>query len=135
MPREEREAVRSHMFAAQMALGWCFPNAILQYALADIDALSSDIASLSAKRNRMVGVLEKSGYELLRPEGTFYIFCKCPGGDPERFWNFLAGRDVFVVPGSTMGAPGHFRICLTASMEMVERSLPIFAEAIEIMRN
>ncbi|MBO0734369.1 MAG: aminotransferase class I/II-fold pyridoxal phosphate-dependent enzyme [Methylocapsa sp.] len=135
MPRAEREALRGHMFAAQMALGWCFPNAILQYALADIDALSCDIAALTTKRDWMAGVLEKAGYELLRPEGTFYMFCKCPGGDAGRFWSFLASRDVFVIPGGLMGAPKHFRICLTASPGMIERSLPIFAEAIEIMRN
>jgi hypothetical protein len=34
-----------------------------------------------------------------------------------------------------MGVPGYFRICLTASKEMVERSLPIFAEIAEQMRN
>src|ERR1019366_6552258 len=46
----------------------------------------------------------------------------------------LADRDVFVIPGSTMDLPGHFRIWLTAPKEMVERSLPVFAEVAEMMR-
>jgi len=46
----------------------------------------------------------------------------------------LADRDVFVIPGSTMDLPGHFRIWLTASKEMVERSLPVFAQVAEMMR-
>jgi aspartate aminotransferase len=33
-----------------------------------------------------------------------------------------------------MDVPGHFRICLTASKEMFERSLPVFAEVAELMR-
>jgi len=107
----------------------------MQYAIRDLEWLSIDIRSLATKRNRMVETLEKAGYELLRPEGTFYLFCKCPGDDPEWFWNALADRDVFVIPGSTMDAPGHFRICLTASKEMVERGLPVFAEIAELMRN
>jgi hypothetical protein len=37
-------------------------------------------------------------------------------------------------PGSTMDVPAHFSICLTASNEMVERSLPVFAEVAELMR-
>ena len=41
-------------------------------------------------------------------------------------WNALADRDVFVMPGSVMNAPGHFRICLTASDEMIARALPAF---------
>ena len=134
MPRKEREEIQNNMFAAQMALGWCFPNAIMQYAIPDLEGLSIDMSSLSAKRNRMVEALETAGYEAPRPEGTFYLFCKWPGNDPERFWNALADRDVFVMPGSTMNVPDHFRICLTASKEMVERSLPVFAEVADLMR-
>lgn len=135
MPWEERQAIQNHMSTTQVALGWCFPNAVMQYAIPDLEELSIDMPALSANRNRMVETLEKAGYEVLRPEGTVYLFCKCPSNDPEEFWNALAERDVFVIPGSTMGVPGHFRICLTASKEMVERSLPIFAETAEQMRN
>ena len=134
IPRKEREEIQNNMFAAQMALGCCFPNAIMQYAIPDLEGLSIDMSSLSAKRNRVVEALETAGYEAPRPEGTFYLFCKWPGNDPERFWNALADRDVFVMPGSTMNVPDHFRICLTASKEMVERSLPVFAEVADLMR-
>jgi aspartate aminotransferase len=30
------------MFSAQMALGWCFPNAVMQYAVPDLDADSGE---------------------------------------------------------------------------------------------
>ena len=43
----------------------------------------------------------------------------------------LAGHGVFVLPGALFEAPGFFRISLTANDEMVERSLPGFAAAIE----
>ena len=36
-------------------------------------------------------------------------------------------KGVFVMPGSLMNAPGWFRISLTASEAMVEKSLPAFA--------
>jgi aspartate aminotransferase len=41
----------------------------------------------------------------------------------------LADRDVFVVPGSICELPGYFRLSLTATEEMIERSLPVFAQA------
>ncbi|GEO18777.1 aminotransferase class I/II-fold pyridoxal phosphate-dependent enzyme [Microvirga aerophila] len=128
MPSSDKQALQSSLFAAQMALGWCFPNAVMQYALPDLEGLSIDMHALSAKRAWMTEALERAGYEVLRPEGTFYLFCKCPGGDGGRFWDALAGRDVFVMPGSVMGVPDHFRISLTASEPMIERSLPVFAE-------
>ena len=32
MPGEDRRALQSGLFAVQMALGWCSPNAVMQYA-------------------------------------------------------------------------------------------------------
>ena len=70
--------------------------------------------------------LSSSGYEVLRPEGTFYLWSRWPEGDPERLWQQLADRGVFVMPGKLMNAPDYFRISLTASDAMVERGLPVF---------
>jgi aspartate aminotransferase len=128
MPSADKQALQSSLFAAQMALGWCFPNAVMQYALPDLEGLSIDMHALSAKRAWMTEALERAGYEVLRPEGTFYLFCKCPGGDGGRFWHALADREVFVMLGSVMEVPDHFRLSLTASEPMIERSLPVFAE-------
>lgn len=129
MPEADRRALREAVVAAQMALGWCFPNAVMQYAVPDLEGLSIDQGALARRRDRLLGTLDDAGYEALRPEGTFYIWSKWPPGDPDRLWNTLADRDVFVLPGATMNAHGHFRISLTASDEMVERALPAFAEA------
>ncbi|PVE21833.1 aminotransferase [Microvirga sp. KLBC 81] len=128
MPETDKQAIQSSLFAAQMALGWCFPNAVMQYALPDLDGLSIDIPMLSAKRARMTAALEQAGYEVLPSEGTFYLFCKYPGANGDQYWNALAERDVFVMPGRVMDVPGHFRISLTAAEPMIERSLPVFAE-------
>lgn len=134
MPSADKQALRDSLFTAQMALGWCFPNAVMQYALPDLEGLSIDIPALSAKRARMTEGLERAGYEVLRPEGTFYLFCKYPGGNADRFWDALADRDVFVMPGRVMDVPDHFRISLTASEAMIERSLPVFAEAAQALQ-
>ena len=130
MPRAERAALQQNVFATQMAIGWCFPNALMQHAVPDLESLSIDIGALTRKRDLLIGALEPAGYQVLRPEGTFYLFCKCPG-DEMTFWNALADRDVFVLPGQVMEAPGYFRICLTASQSMVERALPAFAEVVD----
>jgi len=133
MPRNDRRAIQASMFAVQAALGWCFPNAVMQYAVADLENLSIDMGTLSAKKTRMIDGLKKAGYEVLDPDGTFYLFCKCAGSDPEAFWNALADDGVFVLPGSVMEVPGYFRISLTATESMIERSLPAFARAAQTM--
>lgn len=129
MPREDRQALRDAFFGAQVSLGWSFPNALMQYAVPDLEALSIDIAALTGRRDRMVGALHQWGYEVLPPEGTFYLFARVPGGDGGRFFDTLADRDVFVMPGSVLQTPDYFRVCLTATDAMVERALPAFKEA------
>ena len=129
MPEPDRQALQGAMFSAQMALGWCFPNAVMQYAIPDLEGLSIDQNALALRRDTLTTTLTKVGYLVLPPEGTFYLWIKWPEGDPERMWNALADRDVFVMPGAIMKANRYFRISLTASDEMVARSLPAFEEA------
>ena len=128
MPSDDRQALRDAMFAAQMALGWCFPNAVMQYAIPDLETLTIDQSALASRRDIMVTALSNSGFEVLPPEGTFYLWCRWPEGDHEAQWNFLADQDVFVMPGRIMNAPDYFRISLTASNDMVARALPAFAK-------
>jgi aspartate aminotransferase len=128
MPAADRRSFSDSMLAAQMSLGWCFPNAVMQYAVPDLETLSIDQAALARRRDQLMSVLGESGYGVLPPEGTFYLWTKWPVGDPAELWNQLADRNVFVLPGSIMNAPGYFRISLTASDEMVERALPAFRD-------
>jgi aspartate aminotransferase len=128
MPTTDRQLLRGALFPAQMSIGWCFPNAIMQYALPDLDGLSIDVEALTRKRDRLSVALAEAGCRVLRPEGTFYLWSHWPAGDPEAFWNALADRDIFVMPGSLMATPSCFRISLTASEAMVERALPAFSQ-------
>ena len=129
MPADDRQALRDAMFATQMAIGWCFPNAVMQNALPRIDALSIDVQALARRRDVLSAALARAGHAVLPPEGTFYLWAKWAGNDPDCQWNALADRDVFVMPGSLMNAPDYFRICLTASDAMVAKALPAFTQA------
>jgi len=129
MPAAERKGLQDAMFGAQMALGWCFPNAIMQYAVPHFDRLSIDVHALARRRDVLTDALSRAGHIVLPPEGTFYLWVKWSRGDSERQWNALADRGVFVMPGSIMNAREYFRISLTASDEMVARALPAFAAA------
>ncbi len=128
MPASDRQALRDAVSAAQMALGWAFPNAVMQYAIPHLERLSIDVVALARRRDLLTDTLTKAGHAVLPPEGTFYLWVKWPSGDPERQWNALADRGVFVMPGSLMNAADYFRISLTASDEMVARALPIFSQ-------
>jgi aspartate aminotransferase len=126
----EREDVIGAITVAQLVNGWAWPNALLQHALGDIEPLSIDVGHLQERRDRMVAALRETGYQLHVPEATFYLLVRSPVEDDEKFVRMLAERGVFVMPGSLLEAPGYFRISLTASDAMIDRGLPVFAEAI-----
>ena len=127
----DREGMRGALMLVAMTSGTGLPDAVMQYALPEIEPLLIDLDHLQRKRDRMVRALREQGYEMHLPESTFYLLPKSPLADDVAFTQSLARRDVFVLPGSTVEMPGYFRISLTATDEMIERALPQFAAAIQ----
>lgn len=132
---QDREQIRSGLMITQALVGWAFPNATLQYAIGSLEELGIDLAALERKRDRLLEGLRAAGYDVATPEGTFYLLPKSPIEDDQAFVRDLAGHKVFALPGSLMEIPGYFRISDTASDEMIERALPIFANAIDAVND
>jgi aspartate aminotransferase len=124
--------VAQAIFLCQAITGWAFPNALLQHALVDLEALSIDVGHLQTKRDRMVSGLREAGYQVHSPEGTFYLLPRSPLSDDYLFTEMLTEQNVYVLPGSTVELPGYFRISLTANDEMIDRALPGFAKALQL---
>jgi aspartate aminotransferase len=130
----DREDIRQAVFVAQLANGYAFPNALMQYAMGDLEEAIIDLDAMQRRRDRIVGALTEMGYEAVLPEGTFYVMVRSPLADDQEFTRRLAEQDVFVLPGQMFELPGWFRISLTASDAMVERSLAGFERAVETAR-
>jgi aspartate aminotransferase len=125
----EREELRGAIFTAQAATGYAFPNAVMQYAIGDLEKAIVDVAALQRRRDRVVSALTEMGYETVTPNATFYVLVRSPMPDDIAFTERLAKDSVFVMPGQLFELPGWFRISLTANDDMVERALPVFARA------
>jgi aspartate aminotransferase len=119
--------LRQALMAVGIASGNWLPDAIMQYALPDIDVMSIDLGGLQSKRDRMVTALREYGYELHVPEAAFYLLVKAPIEDDVEFTRRLRTEKVLVLPGRTVDMPGYFRISLTATDAMIDRALPVFA--------
>ena len=124
LPAEERDELRAAFMPIQLAIGWGFPNALMQYSVPALEGVSIDMAELTRKRDRLYGALSDAGYTLTRPEGTFYLWGRAPGGDAQAYCDALAERHVYVMSGTIFDQPQHFRISLTATMDTIERALP-----------
>ncbi len=128
---EQRDRLSMGIFIQQLVGGHMFPNAVLQYALPELERLAIDVEHLERKRDRIVSSLCEMGYQVHRPEGTFYVLPRSPISDDIAFVDRLAEREIYCLPGSVMEMPGFFRISLTANDEMIERALPGFKSALE----
>ena len=126
----DREELRHAVLALQIATGWAFPNAVMQYALPELEQQVFDVPRLERRRDLMVEALTGMGYTVHPPQGTFYLFPRSPIPDDVAFARLLAEQKILVMPGAMFETPGFFRICLTATEETCERSLPGFAAAL-----
>ena len=81
----DRETAMHRIMVQQVAAGWGFPNALLQHAIGDLEALSIDIGALQARRDWMVPAMQALGYAVTRPEGTFYLMARSPDPDDLAF--------------------------------------------------
>lgn len=126
-----REDLRDALFTAQVLMGYAFPNALMQYALPDLEPLSIDIPRLQKKRDYLVTQLKRMGYDVHSPEGTFYLLPRSPMADDWAFTELLARENILCLPGEVVEMPGYFRISLTANESMIEAALPGFAKALQ----
>ena len=127
-----REQIRRVIAILQgSAFGWCYPSVLMQYALGDLEQLNLNIEHLQKKRDWIVKALRDMGYKLRTPDGTFFLLVRSPWLDDCSFAELLASHDLFVLPGTPQEIPGYFRISLTATEDMLSRSLPKFQAAME----
>jgi aspartate aminotransferase len=126
-PRVAQRAEWSASFESiTRLLGVCTPTALMQIAVRKLLALSPDVAPLVAQRDRLRDALAALGYEVTPSDGTFFLYARSPLADDFAFVEALAARGVLVLPSSIFHEPGHFRVSLTGTAEMLERALPAF---------
>ena len=110
-------------------LGFINAPAIWQWVMLETADATIGVAPYQHKRDVLCDGLEKIGYEVRRPEGSFYVFLKTPIPDDIAFTRLLADQGVLAVPGVGFGRSGYIRLSLTIPMERIEKSLGGFERA------
>ncbi|WP_305042757.1 pyridoxal phosphate-dependent aminotransferase [Geoalkalibacter sp.] len=105
-------------------LGFVNAPALMQLLVAGLQRASVDITEYQHKRDVLYAHLSKLGFEMVKPDGGFYLFPKSPLADDVEFVKTAQRHNLLLVPGSGFGAPGFFRIAYCVDLAMIERSLP-----------
>ena len=127
---EDHDALYAAIAGAARAAGHVCAPSLWQKVIARCTHLRPDLESYDRNRRALYEALTAMGYEMAKPDGAFYLFIKAPGGDAVAFSEKAKQKDLLVVPGDGFGCPGYFRICYCVSYEMIQKSLPVFAELI-----
>lgn len=109
-------------------LGFVNAPALMQRLVAHLQDESVDITAYQAKRDLLVRSLKEMGFEMVIPDGAFYLFPKSPLADDVEFVKLAQKHRILLVPGAGFGAPGYFRIAYCVDLGMIERSLPAWRE-------
>jgi aspartate aminotransferase len=110
-------------------LGFINAPAIWQWVMLGAADQTIDVSAYEHKRNVLCDGLQVIGYDVTRPEGSFYIFLKTPIPDDIAFSQHLSAEGVLAVPGVGFGRSGYVRLSLTIPLERIEKSIDAFRRA------
>ena len=122
--------LRSACTFANRILGFINAPAVWQWVEAEAHEAKIDIGIYRDKRDLLCDELARIGYEVQKPEGTFYVFMKTPIAEDIAFVRRLLRKGVLAVPGTGFGRTGYMRLSLTVPREMIVRSFAAFEDAL-----
>jgi aspartate aminotransferase len=125
---EDLDELMSALVFANRTLGFVNAPALMQRLVASLQRNSVNIREYEDKRDLFYDSLVSFGYEVVKPQGAFYIFPKAPIEDDLTFVKDLQSRQILTVPGRGFGKPGYFRIAYCVEKKVIEGALPGFRE-------
>ncbi|KSV59105.1 pyridoxal phosphate-dependent aminotransferase [Acetivibrio ethanolgignens] len=111
---------------ANRILGFVNAPSLLQRAIAKCVDATVDVEIYNRNRELLYHELTEIGYEMVKPEGAFYLFVKALEEDDKAFCQRAKKYNLLLVPGSSFACPGYVRLAYCVDYDMIVRSLPAF---------
>ena len=131
---DDKSELADGLVFCNRTLGFVNAPALMQHIVRALQSVSVDIAEYQRKRDFLYDNLTQMGYNMVKPQGAFYMFPASPTPDDVEFVAALQEHKVLVVPGRGFGMPGYFRISYCLDDHTLEGALPGFEAAIEAYR-
>ena len=128
---EEHDLVYAAVAGAGRSLGYVNAPGLFQRVCALCADLTADISIYETNRNLLYNGLKELGFDVVKPDGTFYIFPRTLEDDDIAFCERAKEFNLLIVPGTGFGCPGHARISYCVPTERIKRSMAAFAKLTE----
>ncbi|MBQ7970749.1 MAG: pyridoxal phosphate-dependent aminotransferase, partial [Clostridia bacterium] len=116
---------------AGRALGFVCAPSLLQFTVAECLEETSDFTIYRKNRDLLLKELTRIGYEVVSPDGAFYLFLKALEPDANAFYERGKAHELLLVPSDSFGCPGYVRIAYCVTTEQIERAIPAFEKLYE----
>lgn len=123
---ENEREVYAGVCGAGRALGYVCAPALFQQLVKKVLGKTADISVYKANRDKLCKALTEYGFEVVKPDGAFYLFVKSPESDATAFAERAKKHELLIVPADSFGVKGYARISYCVSPQTVEKSLPAF---------
>ena len=123
---KEADMVFDAVCGAGRSLGFVCAPSLFQLLVKDCLGNTADLTVYDENRRLLYHALTECGFEVVYPDGAFYLFLKSPEPDAYAFCEKAKAFDLLFVPGDDFGCPGYVRIAYCVTTEQVRRSLPAF---------
>lgn len=125
------ENIKVALNVANRILGYVNAPSLFQRVIARNLGVTTDMTTYRENRDILYNHLTSLGFEIVKPQGTFYMFPKSLIPDDVAFAEAAKKYNLLIVPGSSFGCPGYFRLSYCISTEKVKNSLQAFTKLAE----
>ena len=108
------------------ALGFVCAPVLFQRLIERVDTNLVDINLYQDNRDYLYHELINIGYEVVKPEGAFYIFIKALEDDSYNFIKKALKYELIMVPSDSFGVNGYARIAYCVKKDLIEKSIESF---------
>ena len=128
---QNAKEVYAAVCGAARSLGYVCAPALFQYLIPHCIGKTADINIYKKNRDILYNALTNYGYEVVKPDGAFYLFVKALEKDANKFSQTAKNFELLLVPSNSFGYNGYVRISYCVSTEQIENSLPAFKKLID----
>lgn len=125
---ENANDVYAAICGAGRSLGYVCAPSLFQYLIPQVLGSTSDISIYKNNSEILYNELTNIGYEVIKPDGAFYLFMKALNDDDESFSKKALSYNLLLVPSTSFGIKGYVRIAYCVKEETILNSIPKFKE-------
>ena len=106
--------------------GYVCATTLFQYLIPHILGYTSDTSIYKNNAKLLSDELTKIGYQIIKPDGAFYLFIRALCDDDKEFSKKALEYNLLIVPSESFGISGYGRLAYCVSEKQILDSIPSF---------